>query len=95
VAHLGVRLVEQVLALEHHLPADDARRRRQQAQDGERKRALAGTRFTDDAERPSRLQAERHVVHGAHHSGALLGDVVGRQVLKRQQRLRRHGGLHS
>jgi hypothetical protein len=48
-AHLGIRLVEQVLALEHHPPADDARRRRQQAQDGQRKRALARARFADDA----------------------------------------------
>ena len=32
------------------------------------------------------LQRERDVVDGAHHAGAPLGDVVGRQILERQQR---------
>ena len=42
--------------------------------------------LADDAERASGAQAERHVVHGAHHAGALLGDVVGGEILERQQR---------
>ena len=34
------------------------------------------------------VQAERHVVHGAHHARALLGDIVGGKVFEREQRLR-------
>ena len=42
VAHLGIGFFEQILACEQHLAADDARRRRQDAQDRQRQCALAG-----------------------------------------------------
>ena len=42
--------LHEVLALEQHLPADDPRRRRQDAQDGQRQRALARARLADDAQ---------------------------------------------
>ncbi len=87
-AHLRVRLVEQVLAFEHHPPADDARRRRQQAHDGEGERAFARARFPDDAEGFSRAKAKRHVVDRAHDARALLRDVVSGQMFERQQRFR-------
>ena len=44
--------------------------------------------FADDAERSAGVQAERHVVHGAHYARALLGDIVGGKVFEREQRLR-------
>jgi hypothetical protein len=49
-AHLAIGFIEQVVALEHHPPADDPRGRRQQAQDGQSQRAFAGSRLADDAE---------------------------------------------
>jgi hypothetical protein len=89
-AHLGVGFGQQVLALEHHAAAGDVRRRRQQPQDAERKRALARAGFAHDAQGLARIQAQRHVVDGAHHARPLLGDVVRGKVLEREK-----GGGHG
>ena len=56
-AHLGVGFLEQVLALEQHPAAGDAGGRRQEAQDGERQRALAGAGLADDAQRLAGVDA--------------------------------------
>ncbi len=65
-AHLRVGFLQQVLALEQHPAAGDPRRRRQQAQDGERQRALAGAGLADDAQRLAGVDAKRHLVDRAH-----------------------------
>ena len=77
---------DQVLALEQHLAADDPRRGRQHAQDGQRQRALARAGFADDAERLAGVDAQRHVVDRAHHARALRRDVMRREVVEFEQR---------
>jgi hypothetical protein len=58
VAHLGVGSFEQILALEQHPAADNAGRRRQDAQDRQRQCALAGTRLADDPQRLASMDAQ-------------------------------------
>ena len=55
--HLDVGLGAEILALEEDLPARDLGRGRQQAQDGQRERALAGAGLAHDAEGAARLEA--------------------------------------
>ena len=91
VAHLGVGFLDQILALEQHPAADDARRGRQDPQDRQRERALTRTDLADDAEGLAGIDAQRHIVDRADDSGALRRDVMGREVLELEQRRRRTG----
>jgi hypothetical protein len=50
MAHLGVGFLNEILAFEHHLAADDPGRRRQHAQDGQGQGALARAGLPDNAE---------------------------------------------
>jgi hypothetical protein len=76
----GVGLGQEVLAHEADLAADDlAGRARDQAQDRERRHALAAARFADDAERLPRPDLERHAVDGLDR--AVVGEEVGLEVL--------------
>src|SRR5437762_6433698 len=84
--HLLVGFPQQVFALEHHPAADDAGSRRQHAQDGERERALAGTRLADNAQRLAGMNAQRHIVDRPHDTGALGRDVMGGQIFEFEQR---------
>src|SRR5437762_2844250 len=65
------------------LESDHARRRLLEEQDQLRGRRLAAPGLADEAQRPPRLDAERHLVHGAHHGGltgeepAPHGEVLG------------------
>src|ERR1700747_1474183 len=79
-----------ILALEQHLAADDACRGRQDAQNRQRQRALAGPRLADDAQGFAGMNAQRHVIDRADHSGAMPRDVVGREVLQLEQRSYRY-----
>ena len=90
VAHLGVGFLQQVLALEQHPAAGDPRRRRQQAQDGERQRALARTGLADDAQRLAGVDAQRDLVDRAHDPRAPRRDIVGGEVLELEQRAGAH-----
>jgi hypothetical protein len=65
-AHLGVGFLQQVLALEQHPAAGHARRRWQEAQDGERQRALARSGLPDDAQGLAGIDAQRDIVDRAH-----------------------------
>ena len=80
--HLLIGFLQQILALEHHPAADDARGGRQHAHDGESEGALAGAGFADDAQRLAGMDAQRHVIDRPHDAGALGRDVVGRKVLQ-------------
>ena len=64
--------------------------RRQHAQDGERERALAGSRLADNAQGLAGMDAQRHIVDPPHDTGALGRDVVGRKVFELEQRRGRH-----
>src|SRR5205823_4178687 len=50
---------------EHDLAGADAPGCRQQPEDGERKRRLAGARFANDADPPARVDVQRDPVDGA------------------------------
>ena len=77
---------KQVLPFEQHLARHDAPRRvRYQAQQRQRRHALAGARLADDRERLPRLQVERHVVD--RRDRAALGSKARRQAPNAQQRL--------
>ena len=90
VTHLAVGLLQEVLALEEDLAAHDARRRREQAQEGQGERGLARAGLADDPEGLSRVERHRHLVDGAHDAGAPRADEVRREVLDLEQRARRH-----
>jgi len=89
--HLGLAELEQVPALEADRTADDAARRLgDQAQDGERRHALAATRFAHHAQRLAALQLVGHAIDGAHRADR--GEEMSFQILDLQNRLRRHHG---
>src|SRR5215470_1766424 len=78
--HLVLGLLEEIRALEHHLARDDARGRRQHAQEGERQGGLARARLADDAERLPLIEGQRDVVHGARDARATRAHVVRGQA---------------
>jgi hypothetical protein len=91
VSHFGVGLAHEVFTLEPHLATGDLCRHRQHAQDRQCEGALAGAGFADDAESFAGVDAQRHVVHGAHHAGALRRHVMRRKVMDLEQRAIRRG----
>ena len=85
LAHLGFRQLEQVAALEDHPSVDRSpRRRRDQAQNRQRRNALAAAGLADDGERFASLHRKRHAVDGAHH--AVAREEICLQALHVEQR---------
>src|SRR5262249_15541350 len=89
-AHLRIRLLQEVLALEQDLSAHDPGRRRKQTQEREGEGGLPGARFPDDAERLARIEIERHLVDGAHDTRSPRTHEVRGKVLDLEQ-----GTAHS
>ena len=71
---VGLAQRHQVLAIQQDLAGGDARLRRQHAEDGAQRHALAGARLPDDPERIASGDLERHPVHRADQS-APAGDL--------------------
>src|SRR4030095_9088855 len=70
-AHLGFALRDEVVALEEHLPLDDAPGRlRQEAHEREARHRLAAARFADEPERLALAQGEAHAVDGPDYAPA-------------------------
>jgi hypothetical protein len=90
--HLGLAELEQVAALEADLPADDAARRvGDQAQDRQRRHALATARFAHHPQRLAAFQGVGHPVDGTDH--AHRGEEMCLEVLHLQDGLcRLYGG---
>ena len=87
--HLALAELEQVAALEADGAADDAARRiGDQAQDGERRHALAAARFAHDAQGLAALQRIGHAVDRAHRADRR--EEVRLEILDLQNRGRRH-----
>ncbi len=76
--HLPLGQPHEVVAEERDAARFDAGGRRQQPHDRERRDALAGAAFADDAERAARLEAERQIVDGV--DDAFFGVEVGAEV---------------
>ena len=71
VAHLGLALGDEILALEEYLPLDDAAGRlRQQTNEREARHRLAAARLADEPERLALAQGEAHAVHGPYDAPA-------------------------
>jgi len=65
VLHLVLALREEIVAVEQHLAAEDARRGPgYQPDQGKARHALARARLAHEAERLALADAERHAVHG-------------------------------
>jgi hypothetical protein len=80
---------QQILALEHRGAADDPpRRQRNQAQQRQRRDALAGAGLADDPERLTRIELVRDAVHGM--DDPVLGLELDDEVVDLEQRFR-HG----
>ncbi len=84
--HLIFGFLHEILALEQHPAADDARGRRQDAHDGEGERAFPGAAFPDNAQGLPGIEAQRHLVDSADDPRALRRDVVRRKVVELEQR---------
>ena len=81
--HLGVGLVQQIVAVEEYLAADDARgRTRDQADDTEARHALAGARLANQPERLRLAHGKGHAVHRLDRAPA--GDDVGLEDSERR-----------
>jgi hypothetical protein len=93
-AHVGVRLLQQVLTLEQHAAARHAGRWRQQAQDGERQRAFPGPRLADDPSVSPALM-RRLTPSTAHDPRTPRRDIVGGGDLKLEQRRNSHQNLRA
>jgi hypothetical protein len=76
-ADAGRRQFRQVLAAKADRAGDDAARLVDQPQDGQAGHALAGARFTDDAENLAGPYLQAEVIDGAH-------DAVGREEIGAQ-----------
>ena len=63
-AHFVLGFFEKVFSRKQHLAADDAGRRRQDAQDRQCQCALAGARLADDPQRLTTFEMESYVVDG-------------------------------
>ena len=88
LAHLRFGQLEQIAPFEDDPPGDrSSRRRRNQAQDRERRDALPAARFAHDRQRLAARDRERYTVDGAHH--AVAGEEIGLQLLDLEQRRRR------
>jgi hypothetical protein len=85
VAHLGLRLGQQLLAGEAHRAAHDAPGLVDEPQHRERGHALARARLADEAEDLARQHVEVDPVDGLHD--AVPGEEPGTQVAHRQERL--------
>src|SRR5439155_1278517 len=73
--HLGLALSHQIVAVEEHLAADDARGRpRDEAHDAQARHALARAGLADEAERLALPEREGHAIHRLDRSPA--GDDV-------------------
>ena len=82
-AHLLVRHLQDIVALEEDLAGDDlARRAGDQAHDREPGHALAAARLADDAERFARHDVERDIVDRL--DDAVLGLELGLEILRLQ-----------
>src|SRR5215470_8989658 len=78
--HLVLGLLQEIGALEEHLARDDASRRRQHAQEGQRQGSLARARLAHDAERLALIERQGDVVHGARDARATRAHVVRGQA---------------
>src|SRR5262249_35773336 len=78
--HLALALLEQIVAVEAHAPAHDARSRpRHQPEHRQARHALARARLADEAERLALAAGERDAVDRL--DGAPTGDDMGPEVL--------------
>jgi hypothetical protein len=78
VAHVGFGKLEQVLALEEDLAADDLAGDAHEAQDGEGGHAFATARFADKTHDFSAIDVKVDAIDGLDH--AVLGVEVGFEV---------------
>ena len=88
ILHFGLGRFEEVPSLQPDGAADDAARRaRHQAQDRERRHALAAAGFPDDSKGLAPAHAVRDAVHSAHHP--VIGEEMRLQILDFENALAR------
>src|SRR6185312_14277389 len=69
LAHLSVRQLQKILAVEGDLSANNLPRRRNQSHDGKRGYRLTATRFANEPEQFTRVEIETHTVDRTHQPG--------------------------